>query len=89
MTAPAAGLVEMKVLMCLGVVLICLADASTWLPRALDKAAAFFYCASSTAAWKGATTRSLGLPRSRALPQHRRLFPLSAAAQGELPFGFV
>ena len=38
--APAAGLVEMKVLMCLGVVLICPTCVSTRLPWVLDKAAA-------------------------------------------------
>ena len=38
--APAAGLVEMEVLVCLGVVLICLACVSTRLPWVLDKATA-------------------------------------------------
>ena len=36
---PAAGLVKMKVLVCLGVVLICLACVSTRLPWVLDKVA--------------------------------------------------
>ena len=40
MAAPAAGLVEMEVPMCLGVVLICLACVSTRLPWVLDKATA-------------------------------------------------
>ena len=39
MATPAAGLVEMEVLMCLGVVLICLACVSTRLPWVLDKVA--------------------------------------------------
>ena len=38
--APAAGLVKMKVLMCLGVVLICLACVSPGLPWVLVKVAA-------------------------------------------------
>ena len=38
--APAAGLVEMEVLVCLGVVLICLACASTRLPWVLYKVTA-------------------------------------------------
>ena len=38
--APAAGLVEMEVLMCLGVVLICLACVITRLPWVLDKVTA-------------------------------------------------
>ena len=37
---PAAGLVEMKVSVCLGVVLICLACVSTRLPGVLEKAKA-------------------------------------------------
>ena len=40
MAAPAAGLVEMKVPVCLGVVLICLACVGTWLPWILDKVTA-------------------------------------------------
>ena len=39
MATPAAGLVETKVLVCLGAVLICLACVSTRLPWVLDKAA--------------------------------------------------
>ena len=35
--APAAGLVEMEILMCLGAVLVCLACLGTRLPWALDK----------------------------------------------------
>ena len=40
MTAPAAGLVDMDVLMCIGVDIICLACASKRLPWVLDKATA-------------------------------------------------
>ena len=40
MAAPAAGMVEMKVPVCLGVVLICLACVSTRLLWVLDKVAA-------------------------------------------------
>ena len=40
MAAPAAGLVEMKVPMCLGVALICLACVRTRLPWVLDKVTA-------------------------------------------------
>ena len=39
MATPAAGLVEMEVLVCLGVVLICLACVCTRLPWVLDKVA--------------------------------------------------
>ena len=39
-SAPAAGLVEMKVLVCLGAVLICLVCVSTRLPWVLEKVAA-------------------------------------------------
>ena len=39
MNAPAVGLVEMKLLMCLGAVLICLTCGSTRLPWVLDKVA--------------------------------------------------
>jgi len=47
---------------------------------------ALFLCASTAVAWQGATTRSLGLSRSRALPRGGRgLSPLSAAAEGESP----
>ena len=40
--APAAGLVEMEVAMCLGAVLICLACVSARLPWILDKFTASF-----------------------------------------------
>ena len=40
MAAPAAGLVEMKELVCLGVVLTCLACVSTRLPWVLEKVTA-------------------------------------------------
>ena len=41
MAAPAAELVERKVLMCLGTALICLACVGAQLPWVLDKATAF------------------------------------------------
>ena len=60
--APAAGLVEMAVLICLGVVLICLACVSTRLPWALDKVTASVEKEFGPSAVYGKSNRAANLP---------------------------
>ena len=62
MAAPAAGLVEMELLMCLGVVLICLAYVSTRLPWILDKVTASVEKEFGPSAVYGKSNRAADLP---------------------------
>ena len=69
MAAPAAGLVEMDVLICLGVVLICLVYVSTRLPWVLSKDAASFEKQFGPSAAYGKSKRAAG-------PLHKQLLAL-------------
>ena len=77
--APATGLVEIKVLVCLGVALICLACVSTRLPWVLDKIATSVEKQLGPSAVYGKSNRAADL-----LCEHLLALAHSAVEEGEV-----